>query len=244
MERAADAAEQIDHRAVARSRSRRAGRRARRSSRTCAARSRAVARAAARGRRRDRPRATPPRTRRTPRRSRAARAPAAPRGSASALGARDHRAGRVVRRAEHDELGARRDRGDQRVDVARELGGRRRGDERPAGDLRGEPVARERVLVRQHLVGRLAGREHELVQEVVRAVAERELVERDAELARRARGAARSRRRRGRGGAATAPPAAPRAPWATGPSGFSFDATLIAPVIPSSRSSSSIGLPG
>ena len=29
-----------------------------------------------------------------------------------------------------------------------------------------------------------------------------------------------------------------------GPSGFSLDATLMAPVIPSSRSSSSIGLPG
>ena len=73
-------------------------------------------------------------------------------------------------------------RGDQRIDIAREVGRDLRGDERPPRDLRGQPVRQERVEVRQHLVLGLAGREHELIQQIIRAVTERELAELDAEL--------------------------------------------------------------
>jgi hypothetical protein len=98
--------------------------------------------------------------------------------------------------------------------------------------------------VRQHFIRRLAGGEDELVEQIVRAIAERDLREVDA-VARGERPAQREPARIGRyrcscaiaaGNAASA--------FGDGPSGFSFEATLIAPEIPSSRSSSSIGLPG
>jgi hypothetical protein len=60
----------------------------------------------------------------------------------------------------------------------------------------------------------------------------------------RAPGAARGQRRRGTGAPSRSAAATAASALGDGPSGFSLDATFSAPVMPSSRSSSSIGLPG
>ena len=59
-----------------------------------------------------------------------------------------------------------------------------------------------------------------------------------------ARGAGRSRCRPDSGAGSAAPSAIAASAFGDGPSGFSFEASLIEPVMPYSRSSSSIGLPG
>jgi hypothetical protein len=98
------------------------------------------------------------------------------------VGRRQHRAGRVVRRAEHHELGLRGELADQRVDVARQVLGRRRQHERPPRHLRRQPVRQERELVGQHLVVGIAERDHHLVEELVRSRAERDVIDADAQL--------------------------------------------------------------
>jgi len=101
-------------------------------------------------------------------------------------GPRDHRAGRVVRRRNDDELGARRDRGDQGVDITRQLGGRRRGDEPAIHHLGREPVRQEAIHRGQDLIAGLACCDHELVQQVIGAVAEEDVVGVAAEPGRQA----------------------------------------------------------
>ena len=140
----------------------------------------------------------------------------------------------------------RRDRGAHRGEVVAEIA-RRHLDAGRAARLRRERIDGERVLRVDRLVARAQERVRRELEDVVAAVAEDELLGRDAEARAPARPSARSRCRRDSAcSSAAAAAIAARAPSGSGPRGFSFDAslTIVAGSRPNSRASSSIGLPG
>ena len=91
-------------------------------------------------------------------------------------------AGRVVRVGEEDELRARESELAERVEVVVEARLHRRLDERAAVRLGGELVGDEALRARQHLLAVEDEGPDEQLDELVRAVADEDLLGRDAEL--------------------------------------------------------------